>query len=154
MFSCEFCEISKNIFFIEYLWATTSIIWEEKSGESSNHHYASRLKQEKPTKQSEAALQRCSWEKVFWIYEQIYRKTPTQKCDFNKVAKQLIEIAVRHECSPINLLHIFRTPFPKNTSGWLLLNSKFSTKIYQTFYLPHLLGFHHSFFPKKQKQMK
>ena len=24
-------------------------------------------------------------------------------------------------CSPVNLLHIFRTTFPKNTSGWLLL---------------------------------
>ena len=31
------------------------------------------------------------------------------------------EIALRHGCSPVNLLHIFRTPFPKNTSEWLLL---------------------------------
>ena len=43
------------------------------------------------------------------------------KCDFNKVTLQLIEIAFRHGCSPVNLLHIFRTPFPKNTSGRLLL---------------------------------
>ena len=35
------------------------------------------------------------------------------KCDFNKVAK--------HGCSPVNLLHIFRAPFLKNTSGPLLL---------------------------------
>ena len=27
----------------------------------------------------------------------------------------------RHECFLVNLLHIFRTSFPKNTSGWLLL---------------------------------
>ena len=27
-----------------------------------------------------------------------------------------IEIALRHGCSPVNLLHIFRTPFPQNTS--------------------------------------
>ena len=27
----------------------------------------------------------------------------------------------RHRCSPVNLLHIFRTSFPKNTSGRLLL---------------------------------
>ena len=27
----------------------------------------------------------------------------------------------RHGCSPVNLLHIFRTSFPKNTSGRLLL---------------------------------
>ena len=25
------------------------------------------------------------------------------------------------ECSPVNLLHFFRTPLPKNTYGWLLL---------------------------------
>ena len=39
-------------------------------------------------------------------------------CEFIKVA---FEIALWHECSPVNLWHIFRTPFPKNTSGWLLL---------------------------------
>ena len=33
-----------------------------------------------------------------------------------------IEIALRHGCSPVNLLNIFRTPFPRNISGWLLLN--------------------------------
>ena len=33
-----------------------------------------------------------------------------------------IEIALRHGCSPVNLLQIFRTPFPKNTSEGLLLN--------------------------------
>ena len=43
------------------------------------------------------------------------------KYDFNKVALQFIEIALRHSCSPVNLLHIFKTPFPRNTSGWLLL---------------------------------
>ena len=32
-----------------------------------------------------------------------------------------IEIALRHGCSPVNLLHIFRTCFPRNTSVWLLL---------------------------------
>ena len=32
-----------------------------------------------------------------------------------------IKIALRYGCSPVNLLHIFRTPCPKNTSGWLLL---------------------------------
>ena len=32
-----------------------------------------------------------------------------------------IYITRRHGCSPVNLLHIFRTPFPKNISGWLLL---------------------------------
>ena len=35
-------------------------------------------------------------------------------CDF-------IEIAHPHGCSAVNLLHTFRTPFTKNTSGGLLL---------------------------------
>ena len=47
------------------------------------------------------------------------------KCDFNKVAFAIsvkllcnfIEIALRHGCPPINLLHIFKTLFPRNTSG-------------------------------------
>ena len=38
-----------------------------------------------------------------------------------KLQRNFIEIALRHECSPVYLLHIFRTPFPKNTSGGLLL---------------------------------
>ena len=43
-----------------------------------------------------------------------------------------IEIALRHGCSPVNLLRILRTPFLKNTSGRLLLfiifdKVKFST---------------------------
>ena len=34
----------------------------------------------------------------------------------------LLENTFRHGCSPVNLLHISRTPFTKNTSGWLLLH--------------------------------
>ena len=40
-----------------------------------------------------------------------------------KLLCNFIEIALRHGCSPVNLLHIFRTPFSKNTFGWLLLYS-------------------------------
>ena len=43
------------------------------------------------------------------------------KLQSRAVAEQLFEIALRHGCSPVNLLHIFRTPFLKNTSGRLLL---------------------------------
>ena len=34
-----------------------------------------------------------------------------------------IEIALRYGCSPVSLLHNFRTTFSKNTCGWLLLIS-------------------------------
>ena len=40
---------------------------------------------------------------------------------WNSEAANFIDIALRHVGSPLNLLHIFRTPFPKNTSGGLLL---------------------------------
>ena len=55
------------------------------------------------------------------ILQQIYRRTPMSKCDFNKIAKQHCnckEIKLRHGCSPANLLCIFSTPF---TFGGLLL---------------------------------
>ena len=38
-----------------------------------------------------------------------------------KLFCNFIEIALRHECSPVNLLHIFRTPSPKNTFEGSLL---------------------------------
>ena len=40
---------------------------------------------------------------------------------FAKLLSNFIEIALWHLCSPVNLVHIFRTPFPKNSSGHLLL---------------------------------
>ena len=44
--------------------------------------------------------------------QQSYRKTPMPKC---------FDIGNRHGCSSVNLLNIFRTSFPRNTSGQLLL---------------------------------
>ena len=41
--------------------------------------------------------------------------TGTLLCNF-------IEVALRHGCSPVNLLHFFGTPSPRNTSEWLLLS--------------------------------
>ena len=38
-----------------------------------------------------------------------------------KLLCSFIEIALRYGCSPENLQHILRTPFPKNISGRLLL---------------------------------
>ena len=41
-----------------------------------------------------------------------------------KLQSDFIEIVLRHGYSPENLLHIFRTPFPRNTSAWLILEIK------------------------------
>ena len=49
-----------------------------------------------------------------------------------KLQSNFIEITPRHGCSPVNLLHIFRTPFPNNISGGLLL--------YVQFYAPKCTG--------------
>ena len=45
--------------------------------------------------------------------QQVYWRIPMPK----------YQIALRYGYSPVNLLHIFRTPFPRNISGWLFLNS-------------------------------
>ena len=55
--------------------------------------------------------------------QQFYSRTRMPKCDFNEVVYNFIEITLRHGCSPVNVLHIFRTHFPRNTSGGLLLYS-------------------------------
>ena len=52
--------------------------------------------------------------------QQIFRRTPTPKWDFNKVAKQLYWNRTSVWVFPVNLQHIFRTPFLKNTSDGLL----------------------------------
>ena len=49
--------------------------------------------------------------------QQTYGRTPMPKCDFSN----FIEITLLHGRSLVKLLHIFRIPFSKNTSGWLLL---------------------------------
>ena len=53
-------------------------------------------------------------------------------CHFNQIAKQrnFIEITLRHGYSSVNLLHIIRTSFPKTTSGWLLVHTSYSWRIF------------------------
>ena len=51
--------------------------------------------------------------------QQIYKRAPMPKCDF--LLCNFIEITLRDGCYLVNLVHIFRTPFPKYTSGQLFL---------------------------------
>ena len=46
---------------------------------------------------------------------------PCQSVISIKSLCNFIESTLRHGCSPVNLLHIFSIPSPKNTSGRLLL---------------------------------
>ena len=43
-----------------------------------------------------------------------------------KFIDNFIAITLRHGCSAVNLLHIFRKTFPKNTSGGMLMKSSIS----------------------------
>ena len=63
---------------------------------------------------TEAAHQRCSYKKVFWKYAADLQENTNAEVWFK---------------FPISLLHIFRIPFPKNTSGWLLLEKQRCTFI-------------------------
>ena len=47
---------------------------------------------------------------------------PRQSLISIKLLCKFIEIMLQHGCSPVNLVHIFRAPFLKNISGWLLLD--------------------------------
>ena len=60
---------------------------------------------------------------VLKIWSKFTGEHPCRSATSIKSFCKFIEIALRHGCSPENLLHIFRTTFPKNTSGRLLLIS-------------------------------
>ena len=53
--------------------------------------------------------------------QQIYRRTPMPKFNFNEFAKELYWIHIPAWVFPLYLQHIFGTHFPRNTSWWLLL---------------------------------
>ena len=62
--------------------------------------------------------------KAWKITKFVKSKCKTKQANKNKqtlLQSNFIEIALWPGCSPVNLLLNFRTPFPKNTSGWLLL---------------------------------
>ena len=68
----------------------------------------------------EGVLQRCSHKMVIICSKFI--EHPYQIVISVKVKSSFIEITFRHGCSPVNFLHIFRTPLSNNTTGGLLLN--------------------------------
>ena len=69
---------------------------------------------------------------VLKICSKFTREHPCQNAISIKLFYNFIEIALQHGCSPVNFLHIFITPFPRNTSwevnqiklctGWNSLN--------------------------------
>ena len=62
---------------------------------------------------TEAALQTCFREKVFWKYAENYRRTPTPKCDFNEVALQLYWNQISVKVFSCKFAAYFRSTFSK-----------------------------------------
>ena len=58
---------------------------------------------------------------VLKICSKFTEEQPCRSVISIKLQSNFIEITLRHRCSPVNLLHTLRTPFPKNSSGRLLL---------------------------------
>ena len=59
---------------------------------------------------------------VFKICSKFTREHPCQSGISKKFLYNYSEITLRHGCSPVNLLHIFKTTFLNNTSGRLFLS--------------------------------
>ena len=66
---------------------------------------------------------------VLKIYSKFTGERPCRSATSIKLQSNFIEVALQDGCSPINLLHIFRPPFPKNTSEGLFLYVLFSLKL-------------------------
>ena len=77
-------------------------------------------------------MHRSSCQKVFLrkvvlkIRSKFTGENPCQSVILINLLNNFIEITLWHGCSPVNLPHIFRTLFIKNTSGQLLLNAAFN----------------------------
>ena len=67
----------------------------------------------------EAALQMCSYKKVFLNYAANLQENNHAKMRFQKSCKATLLKSLFS--MSVNLQHIFTRPFPENTSGWLFL---------------------------------
>ena len=74
-------------------------------------------------------------------------ENPCQSALSIKLLCNFIEITLQNGCSPVNLWHIFRTPFLKNTSEWLLLkldNEPIFSSAFPTLFLIFIFVFENS----------
>ena len=59
--------------------------------------------------------------------KRLAKHIPITLCMSNLMLCNFIEIRLQHVGSIVNFLNVFRTHFPKNTSGWLLQTYDFSS---------------------------
>ena len=63
---------------------------------------------------------------ILKTYSKFTGEHPCRSAISIKLQSKFTEITLRHWCFPVNLLHIFRIPFYKNTSEGLLLNRSYT----------------------------
>ena len=97
-------------------------IWVKVKSPKNLKNYFAQYEKETQRK-AEAATQRCFLEKVFWKYTANLQENT--HAEVRKLLCNFIEITLCHGCSPVNLLHIFRSPFLKEHLRWLLLEKQF-----------------------------
>ena len=89
------------------------------------------------------------WKGSLWNILQSWVNICKQKQVSRSVlAFNFIEITLWHGYSPVNLLHIFRTLFPKNIPGWLLLLWALN------WFLTHFSPVSHFYTPWKRQKTK
>ena len=71
------------------------------------------------------------WKGVLKICYKFTGEHPCRSGILIKLQSTFTEITLRHGCSPVKLLHISRTPFPRNVSGCLLLSLRSSREVWR-----------------------
>ena len=121
VFSYEICEIFKDTYFEKQLWTTTSDNALMKNSKGQSKHC-------KDQKQYSVGVLMKRFLKI------CYKFTGQHPCRVISIKLQsnFIEITFRRGCSPVDLQHIFRTPFYKNTYGRVLLQRCLSNIFHDT----------------------
>ena len=116
-----FCKLLKLFFRVDFKILLLLLVYLLLVSYLTQHHLLA------PTSTSRSYQSRSSHSAVFLrkgvlkVCSKFTGEHPCQSVISIKLLWNFIEITLWHGCSPVNLLHIFRTRFLKNTSGWLLL---------------------------------
>ena len=123
---CIYTEAAKNTFFTDHLRTTSPgfilcNIQEIKVTSSSNIKFQFWLASQRATQTPTPKYRSSCLEVSLTTCSKLTGEHPCRSVIIIKLQSNFIEITLRHWCSPVIFLYIFRTPFPRNISGRLLL---------------------------------
>ena len=99
-----------------HVWFTKVIFFNQKQSIARAEYFVILPQKIIRSSHPEAFLRKA----VLSIYSKFTREHPFRSAISIKLLCNFFEIAFRHGCSPVNVLHIFKTSFLKNTSEELL----------------------------------